>query len=94
MKRMTSYQEPVALGEGLAYGYMMKLRMLRSAAFDIEGFVTQYLGLTIVYENIAEEDKTKIGFLSDGKTPLIVLRNNGPSAVVFRRKATKIDLKV
>ena len=40
MKRMTSYQEPVALGEGLAYGYMMKLRMLRSAAFDIKSFVT------------------------------------------------------
>ncbi len=91
MVTMTSYQELDALGEGLAYGYMKKLRMLKSAAFDIEGFVTDYLHLTIVYESIAEDDRTKIGFLSDGKTPLKVIRNNGPSAVVFPVNTVVID---
>ena len=91
MTTLTSYQELDALGEGLAYGYMKKLKMLRSAALDIEGFVTDYLGLTIVYENFAEEDKTKIGFLSDGKTPLKVFRNNDPAAVVFPVKTVVID---
>ena len=88
---LTSYQELDALGEGLACGYMKKLRRLGSAAFDIEGFVTDYLRLTIVYENIAEDDITKIGFLSDGKTPLTVIRNNGPEAVVFPVGTIVID---
>ena len=91
MTTMTSYQELDALGEGLAYGYMKKLGRLRSAALDIEGFVTEYLGITIVYETFAEEDKSRIGFLSDGKTPLKVFRNNGPSAVVFPVNTVVID---
>ena len=91
MNCLTSYQELDALGEGLAHDYMKKLKMLKSAAIDIEGFVTEYLGLKIVYENIAERDRTKIGFLSDGKTPLKVYRNNEPLAVVFPVNTVVID---
>ena len=91
MTALTSYQELDALGESLAYGYMKKLKMPKSAAFDIEGFAAEYLHLKIVYENFAEEDKSRIGFLSDGKTPLLVFRNNGPSAVVFPENTIVID---
>ena len=91
MNTMTSYQELDALGEGLAYGYMKKRKRLGSAAFDIEGFVTDYLGLTIVYESIAEDDSSKIGFLSDGRRPLKVIRNNESSAVVFPVNTVVID---
>ena len=37
---------------------------------DIEDLIISYLGLTIVYETIAEEDLGKIGFISDGQTPI------------------------
>ncbi len=39
---------------------------------DIIGFTTGFLKLTILYANIAEEDMSKLGFLADGRTPLLV----------------------
>lgn len=41
---------------------------------DIVG-VAEFLGLNVVYEHFAEDEPDKIGFLSDGKTPLKVRRN-------------------
>ena len=80
MKSMTSYQEPVALGEGLAYGYMMKLRMLRSAAFDIKSFVTDY-----VLEQIRNNDPSAV---SDPVSTVIIdhylLINNRRSVPIYR----------
>ena len=43
MRSMTSYQEPIVLGEGLAYGYMMRLKMLESAVFDIKSSATDFV---------------------------------------------------
>ncbi len=80
MKSTTSYQEPVALGEGLAYGYMMKLRMLRSAAFDIKSFVTDY-----VLEQIRNNDPSAV--LDPIKTVVIdryPLNNNRRSVPIYR----------
>ena len=91
MKNLTSFQELDALGEGLARDYMMKRRMLKSVSFDIEGFVTEYLKAELVFENIAEDDKTKLGFLSDGKTRLLVSRNNDSLAVLFPKDTIVID---
>ena len=39
---------------------------------DIEGFVTDFLKLPLLYRSFAEEDSDKIGFIADGVTPLRV----------------------
>ena len=80
MMTMTSYQELDALGEGLAYGYMKKLRMLRSAAFDIKSFVTDY-----VLEQIRNNDPSAV--LDPIKTVVIdryPLNNNRRSVPIYR----------
>ena len=80
MRNMASYQELDALGEGLAYGYMMKLRMLRSAAFDIKSFVTDF-----VLEQIRNNDPSAV--LDPIKTVVIdryPLNNNRRSVPIYR----------
>lgn len=47
--------------------------------------VARFLGVTIVYERIAEDDPDKIGFAADGNTALKVFRNGVKKAVVFPR---------
>jgi hypothetical protein len=47
--------------------------------------VARFLGVTIVYERIAEDDPDKIGFAADGNTALKVLRNGVKKAVIFPR---------
>ena len=53
--------------------------------------VTDYLGLTVVYENIAEDDPNKIAFLSNGKRPLWVSRNEERIQVVFPKGTVVMD---
>lgn len=91
MKYATSFQELDSLGEGLSKDYLRKSRKQNELPFDIEGFITGYLGLTIIYENFAEEDKSKIGFVSDGERPLLVYRNGLPCPVIFPRDAVVIE---
>lgn len=43
------------------------------ASVDIDAFVTHFLKVNIQYENFAEADLDKIGFCSDGTTPLRIL---------------------
>ena len=57
MKYATSFQELDSLGEGLSKDYLRKSHKQNELPFDIEGFITGYLGLTIIYENFAEEDR-------------------------------------
>ena len=47
--------------------------------------VARFLGVTIVYERIAEDDPDKIGFAADGNTALKVFRNGVKKAVIFPR---------
>lgn len=49
---------------------------------DIDAFATDFLKLSVEYHAFAEEDSDKIGFISDGVTPLWIHRN-GAKAVVF-----------
>ena len=72
MKPFTSFQELDALGEGLSMDYIARTHRWNARCFDIEGFITDYLGLAIVYESFAEKDSSKIGFLSNGIDPLLV----------------------
>lgn len=91
MKYFISFQELDALGEGLSRDYMKKTRRWNSMCFDIEGFITDYLGLPIEYESFAEEDSSKIGFLSDGVAPLLVFRNKIPTPVVFPKDTIVVE---
>ena len=91
MKVLTSFRELDALGTGLSKEYIRKTRRWDSACFDIEGFITDYLGLPVVYETIAEEDRSKIGFLSDGSRPLMICRGNKVMEQVFPKDTVVID---
>ena len=75
-----SYEELDELGEGLIRQYLGK-EAERTCCVDIEGFVTDFLKLPLLYRSFAEEDSDKIGFIADGVTPLRVYENG---AVVRR----------
>lgn len=65
--RIFSYEELDELGEGLIRQYLGK-EAERTCCVDIEGFVTDFLKLPLLYRSFAEEDSDKI----DGVTPLRV----------------------
>ena len=75
MRSYISYDELEELGETIVRAYISKTRRYNTHCVDIDGLVTDYLGLTVVYETIAEDDPNKIAFLSNGKRPLHVIRN-------------------
>ena len=69
MRSYISYDELEELGETIVRAYINKTRRYNALCVDIEGLVTDYLGLTVVYETIVEDDLNKIAFLSNGKDP-------------------------
>ena len=91
MKPFTSFHELDALGEGLSKDYIARTHRRNAQCFDIEGFVTDYLGLAIVYENFAEKDKSKVGFLANGIDPLLVCRNGVTVSVVYPKDTIVIE---
>ena len=52
-----------------------------SGQIDIDS-IARFLGLSVLYEQIMEEDMDKIGFLSNGSYPLYVNRQNQRVGVV------------
>lgn len=58
---------------------------------DMDGLATDYFGLTICYENFAEEDKSKTAFAPNGITPLKVSRNGRILSVVFPASCIVLD---
>ena len=91
MKPFTSFQELDALGEGLSKDYIARTHRWNARCFDIEGFITDYLGLAIVYESFAEKDSSKIGFLSNGIDPLLVYRNGTVTPIVFPKDTIVVE---
>ena len=91
MKPFTSFQELDALGEGLSKDYIARTHRWNARCFDIEGFITDYLGLAIVYESFAEKDSSKIGFLSNGIDPLLVYRNGTATPIVFPKDTIVVE---
>ena len=57
---------------------------------DIEA-IAAYLGLPVIYERIKEEDMDKIGFVSDGVTPLAVLRDGKKIGVIFPKDTIVLE---
>lgn len=78
------------LGNSLIRKYM-RSQADRGTAVDIDGFVTEYLKLPVRYYSFAEEDMSKLGFISDGITPLNVYADNGKQAIIFPKGTIVID---
>ena len=74
MSTYISNRELEELGEGLTRHYLEQAHIHMAArCIDIEG-LANYLGMTVVFETFAEEDRDKVGFLADGRTPLKIRR--------------------
>ena len=88
--RIFSYEELDELGEGLIRQYLGK-EAERTCCVDIEGFVTDFLKLPLLYRSFAEEDSDKIGFIADGVTPLRVYENGAVVRRVYPRGTIVIE---
>lgn len=91
MKALTSFQELDTLGAALVRDYFRKTHRWNSMSLDIEGFIKDYLCLDVVYESFAEDDKSKIGFSADGRTPLLVYKDGNPNVVIYPKDTLVID---
>lgn len=91
MRSYISYDELEELGETIVTAYVGKTKRYNALCVDIEGLVTDYIGLTVVYETIAEDDPNKIAFLSNGKRPLWIVRDHKRTQVVFPKNTAVLD---
>ena len=94
MNSLISNRELDELGDGLVRHYLAHSGMQATArCIDIEG-LANFLGLTVTYETFAEKDFDKIGFLSDGKTPLLVRRNGRVVSFLFPLGTIVLDVSL
>ena len=91
MKRFTSFMEVEALCAAMIRDYGRASGREKALCVDIEGFVTEYLGMPVVYETFAEEEPGRIGFCSDGTRPLAVRRRGRTESVVFPARTAVIE---
>ncbi|MBQ9611728.1 MAG: ImmA/IrrE family metallo-endopeptidase [Lachnospiraceae bacterium] len=83
MSTYISNRELEELGEGLTRHFLENARVQKAArCIDIEG-LANYLGMTVVFETFAEEDRDKVGFLADGRTPLKIRRKGSIVSFCF-----------
>ena len=94
MNSLISNRELDELGDGLVRHYLAHSGMQATArCIDVEG-LANFLGLTVTYETFAEKDFDKIGFLSDGKTPLLVRRNGKVVSFLFPLGTIVLDISL
>ena len=91
MKRFTTNDEIENLCEAMIKDFFKSKHYTNVMCVDIEAFVQEYLGVPIVYETFAEPDPGRVGFLSDGKRPLLVRRGNKVEKVVFPERTAVIE---
>lgn len=91
VKRFTSYEEIENLCEAAVKDFFKRKHYTNSCCVEIEGFVTDYLGLPIVYEKMREPDMGRIGYLSDGERPIWVYRGGKTIQVLFPANVIVID---
>jgi Zn-dependent peptidase ImmA (M78 family) len=91
LKKCIPNRELDELGEGLVMAYIRKAGMkVLPKCVDIEGLANS-LGLKVIYEEFAEDDYDKIGFLSNGMTPLKVKRGNKVVSFTFPLGTIVVD---
>jgi len=78
------------LAEGLIHQFFGQRRSL-PLSVDIESFLVGYLGLPLKYRSFAEADTSKIGFISDGITPLWVMEGKRPIREVFPKGTVVLE---
>lgn len=78
------------LGNSLIKNYMGD-HAHNNFTVDIEGFVTEYLKLPILYHRFAEDDMSKLGFISDGKTPLNIFSGRQKKKQIFAKGTIVIE---
>jgi len=91
VKRFTSNDEIENLCEAMIKDFFKSKHYTNVTCVDIEAFVREYLGVPIVYETFAEPDPGRIGFLSDGKRPLLVRRGGKTEQVLFPARTAVIE---
>lgn len=91
MKKFTTYSEIENLCEAMIKDFMKRKHYTNAHCVDIEAFVTEYLGIPIIYETFAEPDPGRIGFLSDGIRPLWVVRGNEKKQVLFPKNTVVLE---
>lgn len=91
MNNYMSRAELDEISEGLIKVYAQKHSNKVSQYIDIEHFITQFLSLTIEYASFAEDDSSKMGFLADGETPLLIYQNGKIVPFVFPKDTIVLD---
>ena len=90
MNHYISRAELYEISEGLINLYL-KTKAKPVEYIDIDDFVTKFLNLNVRYASFAEDDKGKVGFLADGKTPLLTYGNGIIAAQTFPENTIVID---
>lgn len=90
MKTLVNSKELEQVGESLIRKFVGE-KQPPPQCIDIEGFITDYLHLPVIYLHIAEDDRDKLGFLSDGKYPLKIWENGKVRTKVFPKGTIVID---
>jgi hypothetical protein len=91
VKRFTTNDEIENLCEAMIKDFFKSKHYTNVMCVDIEAFVKEYLGVPIVYETFAEPDAGRVGFLSDGKRPLLVRRGSKVEQVVYPARTAVIE---
>lgn len=91
MSNYMSRVEIEEISEGLIKVYAQKYRNRTVQYIDIEHFITEFLSLSIEYASFAEENCGRIGFLADGRTPLLIHREGKIIPFVFQKDTIVLD---
>ena len=93
MRNFLSKKEADELGDALVQQYIGNHKEF-PLFVDIDGFTTGFLRCQVLYETFAEDDMDKIGFSSDGITPLSVHREGKTVQVVFPRNTIVLEKRL
>lgn len=78
------------LTETLLLDFFKHINTRGMSCIDIDGLAS-FFGLSIIYEDIAEADKNKVAFFSNGKKPLCVYRNGKAKMIRFPENTIVLD---
>ena len=90
MRTLVTNAEIEEVGESLIQRYICNKKP-SPKCIDIEGFIKDFLHLPLAYEALAEDDKDKIGFVSDGNYPLNVHRNQKRERIIYPKGTVVLD---
>lgn len=91
MRKFYTDEEIDDLTENIRKTYETITHQKNHWCLDIQDLMKTMFGLNVVYENIAEDDRGKIGFYSDGVTPLWIFKNGSRKQVIFPEDTVVLD---